>query len=243
MNAQQRDVGRDDAALQDVRQAVADVLFGNRRDGRGVGNAADIEQRGKPQSDGNGDGKIGEDRECKGDQPNRDGGEVQAQDSTDLVPLAHVVSHDKEYRSQRSERDVTGQRRRNHENAEQCERMNHAGDGGARASPNVGGSARDGARGGNAAEQRRNNVGESLSDQLDVGVVAVARHAVGNDGREHAFKRCQHSHGESCGNEGQNVLGVEIGNRKGRKAARNASESAADGFERQVQECADRCAD
>ncbi len=94
-----------------VRQAVADVLFGDRRNGRGIGNATDIEQGGKPESDGDGDGEIGKDGEREGDQPNRNGGEVQSQNRADLVPLAHVVSHDKEHSGQRGERDVAGQRR------------------------------------------------------------------------------------------------------------------------------------
>ena len=47
VDAQDRDVGRDDAALQDVGQAVADVLVGDGRDGGGFGDAVDVEQRGE----------------------------------------------------------------------------------------------------------------------------------------------------------------------------------------------------
>ncbi len=42
------------------------------------------------------------------------------------------------------------------------------------------------------------DVGDSLRDQLDVGIVTVARHAVGDDGREHALKRGEQGNGE-CG--------------------------------------------
>ena len=119
---------------------------------------------------------------------------------------------------------------------QQRERVNHAGDWGARAGANVGGGAGDGAGGRNAAEERRDDVGDALRDQFDVGVVAVAGHAVGNDGGEHAFKRGQQRHGKGRRNQRQNVLGVKVGNGEGRKAARNSAEAAADGLDGQMEQ-------
>ena len=110
--------------------------------------------------------------------------------------------------------------------------MNHAGDRRARAGADVGRGAGDGAGGGNAAEERRGDVGDSLRDQFDVGVVTVAGHAVGDDRGEHAFKRGQQRHGEGRGNQRQNVLGVKVGNGEGRESARNAAESACRWFRR-----------
>ncbi len=69
--------------------------------------------------------------------------------------------------------------------------------------------------------------------------MAIAGHAVGNDGRKHAFKRGQHGHGEGGGDEGQNVFGVKVGDGEWRQAARNAAEAGADGFDGKVKEDAD----
>ena len=69
VDAQQRDVGRNDASLQRVRQAVADVVVGDGRDGGGFGDAIDVEQRGQRHAHADGDGEVGEDGERKSDQP------------------------------------------------------------------------------------------------------------------------------------------------------------------------------
>ena len=162
--------------------------------------------------------------------------EVEAEDGADLVPLAHVVGDDKEHGGEGGEGDVAGQGRGDEQDAEQGEGVDDAGDGGARAGADVGGGAGDGAGGGDAAEERGDDVGDALGDEFDVGVVAVAGHAVGDDGGEHAFKRGEHGDGEGRGDEGQDVLGVEVGNGEGREAAGNAAETAADGFDGKMKE-------
>ena len=102
---------------------------------------------------------------------------------------------------------------------EQRERVDHAGDGGARAGADVGGGAGDGAGGGDAAEERRDDVGDALGDEFDVGVVAVAAHAVGDDGGEQAFDGGEQGDGEGGGQEREDVLGVEVGKCEMREAA------------------------
>ena len=118
VDAQERDVGRNDAALQRVRQAVADVVVGDRSDGGGFGDAIDVEQRGQRHADADGDGEVGEDGKRKGDQPDGDGGEAELQDAADLAPLAHVVGHDKQHGGQRGQRNVAGQRRGNEQDGQ-----------------------------------------------------------------------------------------------------------------------------
>ena len=117
--------------------------------------------------------------------------------------------------------------------------MDHAGDGRARAGADVGGGAGDGAGGGNAAEERRDNVGDALCDELHVGVVVVAAHAVGDDGGEKAFDRGEHGDGEGRGQQGRNVGGVEAGQGEVGKAAGNAAELGADGFDGQMEDGGD----
>ena len=51
----------------------------------------------------------------------------------------------------------------------------------------VGGGARDGAGGGEAAEQRRDDVGRALADELLVRIVTRAGHAVGDHRGEQRF--------------------------------------------------------
>ncbi len=54
--------------------------------------------------------------------------------------------------------------------------MHHAGDGRSAAGLHVGGGARDGAGGGDAAEQHRGDVADALGHQLHVGAVVPADH-------------------------------------------------------------------
>jgi hypothetical protein len=114
--------------------------------------------------------------------------------------------------------------------------VDDAGDRRARAGADVGCGAGDGAGGGDASEERRDNIGDALGDELDVRVVTVAGHAVGDDGGEHTFKRRQHCHGKSNGDQGLNVFGVEAGQCEGRQAARNAAEFAANGLDWKMEE-------
>ena len=65
--------------------------------------------------------------------------------------------------------------------------MDHSGDGREGAGADVGRGAGDGAGGGDASEERRGDVGDALRYKFHVGVVAVAAHAVGDDGGEQAF--------------------------------------------------------
>jgi hypothetical protein len=71
-----------------------------------------------------------------------------------------------------------------------------------------------------------------LCEQLNVGVVPVAGHAVGDNCREHAFERRQYCNRKGRRDQRQNVLGVKIGEGKGRQTARDPAESAADGLDR-----------
>ena len=72
VDAEQRDIGRQDAALEGVGQTVANVVVGYRRDGGGFGNAVDVDQRGERHSNADGDREIGEDGERESDQPDGD---------------------------------------------------------------------------------------------------------------------------------------------------------------------------
>ena len=166
------------------------------RDGGGFGDAVDVEQRGEARPTATATVRSAKTVSAKVTSQTEMAAEVEAEDAADLAPLAHVVGDDEEHGGEGGERDIAGERRGDKQDAEQREGVDHAGDRRARAGADVGGGAGDGAGGGDAAEERRDDVGDALGDEFDVGVVAVAGHAVGNDGGEHAFKRGQHGDGE-----------------------------------------------
>ena len=64
------------------------------------------------------------------------------------------------------------------------------------------------------------DVGDALSDEFDVGVVAIAGHGVGDHRRKHAFDGGQHGHGHGRGEERQDVI------RSGSRAWRRAESPA-----------------
>ena len=230
VDAEERDVGRDDLALEVVGEAVADVGVVDGDDGGGFCHAADVKQGGEAKADGDSDGEVGKDGECEGDEPDGDGGGVEAEDAADFVPLAHVPGDDEEDGGESGEGDVAGQGRSDDEDGEEGDGVDHAGEGGACAGADVGGGAGDGSGGGDAAEEGRDDVGDALGNEFDVGVVAVAGHAVCDNGREHGLQRGEHGDSEGGGDEGDDVFAVEGGKGEVRKALGDAAEFGADGF-------------
>ena len=77
--------------------------------------------------------------------------------------------------------------------------MDHSGDGGERAGADVGCGAGDGSGGGDASEERRGDIGYALGYEFHVGVVAIAAHAIGDDGGEQAFNCGEKGDGEGRG--------------------------------------------
>ena len=152
------------------------------------------------------------------------------------MPLTHVVGNDEQDRSQRGKGNEASQRRGEDEYREQGERVRHSGDRGECAGTNIGGGASDGARGRYSTEEGRCDIGDALGDELDVGVVAIAAHAIGNYGGEQALNGRKQRHGKSGGKQGKDVLGVKRRECEVRKTLRNTAEAAANGFYRQMEE-------
>ena len=65
----------------------------------------------------------------------------------------------------------------------------------------VGHRARNRPRGGNAAKERSDDVGNALSHQFLVRVVTIARHAVGHRGRKQALDRAEHRNHQRGGQQ------------------------------------------
>ena len=108
--------------------------------------------------------------------------------------------------------------------------MDDACDGRAASVVDVGHGAGDGARGGDAAEKRGEQVGGTLCDELGVGVVAVTGHAVGYGGREERFDGPQYGDGEGGGQQAAHGLPVDRGQGCGGQL-RADGETVADGVD------------
>ena len=89
------------------------------------------------------------------------------------------------------QRHVRGQGREQHDDEHEEDRVHDAGERACRAVAHVRRRARDRAGRGEAAEDRRQHVREALPDQLLVRVMARARHAVGDDGRQQRLDRAE----------------------------------------------------
>ena len=148
------------------------------------------------------------------DDPDGDVGPGQPQQLRDLVPLAHVPRHHQQDRGEHRHRDEPRQRRRGQQHDEQRDGVHHAGDRRARAGADVGRGARDGARGRQAAEQRRRDVGDALRDELDVRVVVIAPHAVGDHRRQQRLDRAEQRHGQRRPEQRRDQLRPEVPGRR-----------------------------
>src|SRR5260370_31939754 len=108
--------------------------------------------------------------------------------------------------------------------------MDHSGNRRLRAGADVSGGAGDGAGGGESSEEGRDDVRNPLSDELDIRIMAVVTHAVGDYGRHQRFDRAQHGNGEGWAEQAVNQIGAEVGNLQVRQAAGDSAEAGADGF-------------
>ena len=88
--------------------------------------------------------------------------------------------------------------------------MNHARDRRLRSGADIGCGAGNGARGRQAAEHRREDVGNPLTDQFDIGVVPVVAHAVRNHSRHQRLDGSEHSYGKSRSQESMHHAGVPM---------------------------------
>ncbi|CPQ89308.1 Uncharacterised protein [Bordetella pertussis] len=174
--------------------------------------------------------QVGEHGQHEGDQQDGDVGARRALDHPDEVRrVAHVPGHHEQDGGQRGQRHVFGQRRQQQHHQQQGDAMHDPGQRAGAAVADVGGRARDGAGGGKAAEQRRDDIGQALADQFLVGIVAGAGHAVGHHGRQQGFDGAQHGDGESRADQFDDARHGDLGPLPAGQALRNAAESAAYG--------------
>ena len=112
MNAQDGDVGRNVLVLQNVRQAVFDVLFRDRGHGGGLRQRGGCKAaRRGPCRHSTATVRSATTVRAKVIEPDRDGLESSRKMAPISVPFAHVVGHHEEDGGQGGERNVAGERR------------------------------------------------------------------------------------------------------------------------------------
>ena len=114
--------------------------------------------------------------------------------------------------------------------------MNHSRHRRPAARPNVRGRTRNGAGRWQSSDERRCDVGDTLRNELDVGVVPIPDHAIGDRCGHERLDGPEHRDGQNRRQQRPNHLGVELGNVQRWKAGRNTPESRAYGFDGQCQD-------
>ena len=158
-------------------------------DVRDVGHALDEQERGEDHADLDGDREVDDDGEEEGRQQHRDVALGRLEERRERAPLAHVVRDDRQHRGERRQRNEARPLAEKDQHEQHDDGMDHAGDGRAAAVLDVRRRAGDGAGRRDAAEEAGRDVGDALGDELHVGLVAAADHAVGHDGREQRLDR------------------------------------------------------
>ena len=109
-----------------------------------------------------------------------------------VVGFDHANGGDHQHAGEGGERDLGDQLATEDTTTTSTSGVDDGGDAGAGAGADVDRGAGDRTGGRHAAEQRRGDVGESLTEQLAVGIVSVGvGHAVGDLGRQQAFDRSE----------------------------------------------------
>ena len=105
---------------------------------------------------------------------------------------------------QGGQRNVAGERRRGDDEQQDEDGMQHARHRPARAGANIGGRAGNRTGDTNAAEKRARDIGEALSDELAIGAMTAAGHAVGDHRRKQALDAAEQSKDSADGSISRN---------------------------------------
>jgi hypothetical protein len=90
--------------------------------------------------------------------------------------------------------------------------------------------------GGKAAKKRGGDMGQALSHQFLVGVVAVVDLAVGDTGREQRFDGAEQGDGDRRRDQLAEIVNGQFGQAETGQFLRDAAKAAADGLDRQFEQ-------
>ena len=149
-------------------------------------------------------------------------------------PVAHVPGHEQQDGGKARHRNVLRKRCQDQHDGQQRDGVDDAGNRRACAASDVGHGAGNRAGGGDAAKERCHQIGHALGHQFLIRVVAIVDHAVGHPGAQQRFDGTQQGDRDGRPEELLHALPFEGRQREARQTARNATEAAADGVDRQV---------
>ncbi len=237
LEAEEDHAGGDLLAAQGEGAVVFGIVIGGEEADVGdVLHAFDKQDDADEEADGDADGEVEEDGEGEGGEEGGEVGMGAAPGFAEGAPLGHAEGDAHEDGGEAGEGDVFGEGGGDEDEEEEGGGMDESGDGGACSAADVGGGAGDGSGGGEASHERDDEVGEALTDEFGVRVVAGIGHAVRDGGGEEAFNGPECGDGEGGAHEGAEVGEGEGGEVPAGEGGGQFAELAADGFDRPVQE-------
>ena len=243
VDAEDRHVVGDVLVLQDVHPAILQVLRRHLVHRRRTRHAPDVEERGEHHPDLDGDREVGKHSQRERGEPHAHVGLRLAQQQRYLVPLTHVRRDDEEDGGEHGHRYVPRQTGAEHQQPEQGHRVDHAGHRRPPTRSHVGCRTSDSAGRRETAEHRRNDVGDSLGHELDVWIVAIAGHAIGDDGRHQRLDGAEHADGDRRRQQREYQRRLERREVEFRQPGRHGAEPRCDGLDRQLAQPGDAGAD
>ena len=171
--------------------------------------SAQEEDHGQQQADLDGDCKVENHRQQEGDNQHRQVALGGLEQPDNRAPAAHVVCHHHQHGGQAGHRHQADERHKEDEYRQQHQGVDDSRHRCAAAVGDVGHRAGDGPGDGYSADEGDGDVGQSLADQLGVGVGARAGHTVGHCGREQRLDCPEHGDGEGRGEEHVDGLHVK----------------------------------
>src|ERR1051325_7142423 len=191
----------------------------------------DEQDRGEDHADFDRRGEVNDDGQHEGAEEHGGVGSGPLGQAPEVVPFAHVQSDIDEDGAEGGKGNEFGGGGGREDDEQEGEGVDHSGDGGPGAALDVRGGASDGAGGGDAAEERAEDVGQALGHEFLIGVMAVIHHAVGHHGAEERFDGRQDGNGHGWREQMADVFPGERGQMGRGKSLRDAAKAAADGLD------------
>ena len=204
-------------------------FVGNHLNLRCLRHALHEEQAGDEQTHLDGNREVEDNGEQEGDNQHRDVALRVFHQLEECAPAAHVVRHDYQHAGEARHGNIGGEGHQQQEDEQQHGGVDNARHGRAAAVVDVCHRAGNGTRAGNAAEERRADIGNALADEFLVAVVVVAAHTVGHRGGEQRLDGAQHGNHHRRGQQRLNALPRDVGHREGRDNGLDFAETVSDG--------------
>ena len=136
-----------------------------------------------------GDGEVKGDCHCEGHEQDEVIPFGTARQFLEIQPFAHAEGHHEQHGGKRGQREILRKRSGDENDPQERDGVNDPRDRRAAAAADVGRGAGDGSRGGDAAEERADEICDALAHEFLIGIVARLDHPVGDHRGEEGFDR------------------------------------------------------